>query len=76
MGVCAHPLLCVLCQVSECHPGMAGLLCARALLAHLWAFFGFHGCANVLVVVCGSLLWVRGPCFLRVGAGLGAGPPF
>ena len=31
MGVCAHPLLCVLCQVSECHPGMAGLLCARAL---------------------------------------------
>ena len=54
MGVCAHPLLCVLCQVSECHPGMAGLLCARALLAHLWAFFGFHGCANVLVVVCGS----------------------
>ena len=38
MGVCAHPLLCVLCQVSECHPGIAGLLCARALLAHLWAF--------------------------------------
>ena len=34
----AGPLLLGLLQVSECCPGVAGLLCARAVLAHLPAF--------------------------------------
>ena len=38
MGVSAGPLLLGLLRVSECHPGVTGLLCSRAVLAHLRAF--------------------------------------
>ena len=40
MGVSTGPLLLGLLRVSECCPGVTGLLCARAMLTHLPAFFG------------------------------------
>ena len=124
LGVSAGPLLLGLLRVSECCPGVNGLLCARAMLTHLPAFFWFHGRAGVVMVVLGTfslcvgrssmsrrgpsgqlsveealpctdvgghlrgcvpgdgplayatstLLWLRGPRFLRLGVVVSAGP--